>query len=172
MELVIYPANILRRRAALVPDPRSAALACREMLELMRTRDGIGLAAPQVGISGRFFVLGLPRDRDRVFINPEIIAAARRQSRSEESCLSLPGVTVEVPRYPWVDVRAWDETGEPFEIRARGLLARAIQHELDHLNGVLCIDRIDQKRRGRIERGIAARPEARDYGTTAGHSSR
>lgn len=171
MELVIYPADILRRRASLVPDPKSAAYACRGMLGIMRASDGIGLAAPQVGISGRFFVLGLPRDGDRVFINPEIAATSGRQVRSEESCLSLPGVTVEVPRAAWVDVRAWDETGEPFELRARGLLARAIQHELDHLNGVLCIDRIDQKRRERIERTIARRLEARSYGTTAGHSS-
>ena len=171
MELVIYPADILTRRAALVPDPKSVAFACREMLRLMRTRDGVGLAAPQVGVCARFFVLGLPRDRDRVFINPEIVATARRRVRSEESCLSLPGVTVEVPRYAWVDVRAWDETGESFELRARGLLARAIQHELDHLNGVLCIDRIDPKRRARIDRTIARRLEARSYGTTAGHSS-
>ncbi len=171
MELVIYPADILRRRAALVPDPKSAAFACGEMLELMRARDGIGLAAPQVGISGRFFVLGLPRDRDRVFINPVIAATSRRQVRSEESCLSLPGVTVDVPRFAWVDVRAWDDSGEQFELRARGLLARAIQHEVDHLNGVLCIDRIDQKRRERIERTMTRRVEARSYGTTAGHSS-
>ncbi len=156
MELVVYPAEILARRAVLVPDPASVASVAREMLELMRAHDGIGLAAPQVGIIRRFFVLGLQRERDLVFINPEIVAQSRRTVRSEESCLSLPDVTVDVFRSAWVDVRAWDELGEPFELRARGLLSRAIQHELDHLNGVLCIDRIDVKRRERITRRLEA----------------
>ncbi len=156
MKLVVYPAEILGRRAVLVPDAGSVAPVAEEMLELMRALDGIGLAAPQVGIGRRLFVLGLPRDRDRVFVNPEIVVRSRRTVRSEESCLSLPDVTVDVARAAWVDVRAWDERGEPFELRARGLLARAIQHEMDHLNGVLCIDRIDVKRRERITRRLEA----------------
>ncbi len=154
MELVLYPAEILGRRAALVPDPASVAVYTREMMRLMREREGIGLAAPQVGLSMRFFVLGVDRHSERVFVNPQIVRASRRTVRSEESCLSLPDVTVEVPRAAVIDVRAWDESGEPFEIRARGLAARAIQHELDHLNGVLCIDRIDTKRRERISRRL------------------
>jgi peptide deformylase len=141
-----------------------APLAPR-MLELMRERDGIGLAAPQVGVSARFFVLGLPRDRDRVFVNPRIVESSMRLVRSEESCLSLPGVTVEVERSAWVNVIAWDELGNQFELRARGLLARAIQHEIDHLDGVLCIDRIDAKRRARIARRLEAQ---RVYGTAPG----
>lgn len=155
MELVLFPADILRSRAALVPDPRTVSERARAMLGLMKAEGGIGLAAPQAGFSERFFVLGLPRDRDRVFVNPEIVDRSRRRIRSEESCLSLPGITVEVERSAWVDVLAWDEHGERFELRARGLLARAIQHELDHLNGVLCIDRIDAKWRERITRRLA-----------------
>ncbi len=168
MELQIYPAEILRVRASLVPDPAGVALFAREMVELMRARAGIGLAAPQAGIALRYFVLGLPRDRDRVFVNPEITERSRRRVRSEESCLSLPGITVEVDRSAWVDVRAWDEHGAPFELRARGLLARAIQHELDHLNGVLCIDHLDQKRRQRIADRLEAQ---KSYGTTTGTAS-
>ncbi len=156
MELVLYPAGVLERRAALVPDPSTVAPVAHEMVRLMRAQNGIGLAAPQVGLSMRFFVLGVDRDRERVFVNPRIVRKSRRTIRSEESCLSLPDVTVEVPRAAVIDVRAWDEHGEPFEMRARGLSARAIQHELDHLNGVLCIDRIDTKRRERITRRLEA----------------
>ncbi|MFW6293703.1 MAG: peptide deformylase [Spirochaetota bacterium] len=163
MELQIYPAEILRVRASLVPDPAGVAPFASAMIALMRAQGGIGLAAPQAGIRRRYFVLGLPRDRDRVFVNPEITDRSRRRVRSEESCLSLPGITVEVDRSAWVDVRAWDEHGDPFVLRARGLFARAIQHELDHLNGVLCIDRIDQKWRRRIADRLEAQ---KDYGTT------
>jgi peptide deformylase len=168
MELYTYPAEILKRRTILVVDPTSVAEAAGEMFELMRVSDGIGLAAPQVGIGQRFFVLKLPRDRERVLVNPEITWQSRRSVSSEESCLSLPGVSVEVERSARVKIRASDEHGEPFELSARGLLARAIQHELDHLNGVLCIDRIDMKRRHRIARRLEARNA---YGTAAGHTS-
>lgn len=168
MELYVYPAEILRRRASLVPDPVHVASRAREMLELMQANEGIGLAAPQAGFAERFFVLRLPRDRERVFVNPEIVERSRRQIRSEESCLSLPGISVDVRRSAWIDVRGWDASGSPFAIRARGLLARAIQHEIDHLNGVLCIDRIDPKRRERIVRCLEARTT---YGTEAGYSS-
>ena len=163
MELEIYPAEILRVRASLVPDPAGVAPFASAMLALMRSQGGIGLAAPQAGIAERYFVLGLPRDRDRVFVNPQIVVRSKRQIRSEESCLSLPGITVEVDRSAWVDVRAWDQHGEPFELRARGLLARAVQHEFDHLNGVLCIDHLDQKRRQRIADRLEAQ---KSYGTT------
>ncbi|MFP4114424.1 MAG: peptide deformylase [Spirochaetales bacterium] len=167
MEIQVYPAEILRRRASLVPDPSAVAIRAREMIELMLANDGIGLAAPQVGIAERFFVLRLPRDRERVFVNPEITERSRRTVRSDESCLSLPGISVDVERAARVNVRAWDEHGEPFELSARGLLARAIQHELDHLNGVLCIDRIDTKRRDRLIRRL----EAKSHGTTSGTPS-
>ena len=126
------------------------------MIGLMRRCGGIGLAAPQVESARRFFVLALPRDQERVFVNPQIVRRARRTMRSEECCLSLPDVTVEVDRWAWVEVSAWNEAGERFELRARGLLGRAIQHEMDHLDGVLCIDRIDPKRRERIARRLEA----------------
>ena len=168
MEVSVFPAELLFRTASLVPDPARVAPFAEAMYALMKREGGIGLAAPQAGISERYFVLGLPRDEKRVFVNPQITARSRREVRSEESCLSLPGVTVQVPRAAWVELRAWNEKGEPLELRARGLLARAIQHEVDHLDGVLCIDRIDPKRRERIVRRL----EAERYGTEVGHSSR
>ncbi|MFW5689638.1 MAG: peptide deformylase [Spirochaetota bacterium] len=167
MRLEIYPSDILSRTASLVPDPVRVAPYVDAMYELMKREGGIGLAAPQAGIGERFFVLGLPREGRRVFVNPEITERSRRRIQSEESCLSLPGVTVELDRWAWVEVHAWNERGEVVELRARGLLARAIQHELDHLNGVLCMDRIDRKRRERIVRRL----EAHAHGTAAGHSS-
>ena len=167
MEVSVFPAEVLFRTAALVPQPAAVAPLAEAMYVLMKREGGIGLAAPQAGISQRYFVLGLPHDTKRVYVNPQITERSRREVSSEESCLSLPGVTVQVPRAAWVEVRAWNEEGEPFELRARGLLARAIQHEVDHLDGVLCIDRIDPKRRERIVRRL----EAEKYGTEAGHTS-
>lgn len=162
MQLQIFPAEVLRKRAALVPDPVRVVPYVEPMLRIVKAQSGIGLAAPQIGLSERFFVLSLPGDRPRVMVNPDIVDHARRTVRSEEMCLSLPGVTVDVSRWTWVDLRFRDEHGSELELRARGLLGRAVQHEVDHLNGVLCIDHIDPKRRERIVRRLEA---LRTYGT-------
>jgi peptide deformylase len=127
MELYTYPAEILKRRTILVVDPTSVAEAAGEMFELMRVSDGIGLAAPQVGIGQRFFVLKLPRDRERVFVNPEITWQSRRSVSSEESCLSLPGVSVAVERSARVKIRASDEHGARSSERCA--LHRSNRHE-------------------------------------------
>ena len=116
-----------------------------EMFETMISADGVGLAAPQVGISKRFFVVISDNVR-RVFINPEIIKTSAENSEYEEGCLSLPGVSEKIVRPVKISVSAIDENGKRFVLDdADGLLARIIQHENDHLDGILYIDRGDEE---------------------------
>ncbi len=117
-----------------------------EMFETMVSANGVGLAAPQVGISKRFFVLMADDNVKRVFINPEIIKTSEELEDYDEGCLSIPGVTETIRRPASVSVTALNERGRRFTINdASGLLARIIQHENDHLNGILYIDRGDEE---------------------------
>ena len=117
-----------------------------EMFETMISADGVGLAAPQVGISKRFFVVISDDNVRRVFINPEIIKTSAENSEYEEGCLSLPGVSEKIVRPVKISVSAIDENGKRFVLDdVDGLLARIIQHENDHLNGILYIDRGDEE---------------------------
>jgi len=157
LSLRIYPDPVLRRKAAPVKEigPETLKLAER-MLEIMRDDRGIGLAAPQAGLSIRMFVVDVPPEEDgaepatgtvsttngpMVFINPRLEFEGPPE-KSEEGCLSLPDIRGEVLRPPVVAVRALDERGNEFTLRASGLLARCIQHETDHLDGVLIIDKM------------------------------
>jgi peptide deformylase len=121
-----------------------------EMFESMYVAQGIGLAAPQINISKRLTVIDTsfkkePKDK-LVLINPEVIETAGSQLE-EEGCLSLPDIREKVKRAARVKVRAQDENGEWFEVEGEELLARAMLHEIDHLNGVLFIDRISRLKR-------------------------
>lgn len=116
-----------------------------DMLETMYEADGVGLAAPQVGILKRLFVIDVYDDHGpRVFINPEILETTGSQV-GEEGCLSVPEVNEEVDRPNYVKVKATNEKGEEFILEAEELLARAICHENDHLNGVLFIDHVNKQ---------------------------
>jgi peptide deformylase len=113
------------------------------MFDTMAEADGIGLAAPQVGVSKRLFVVDTRRPGERmVFINPEIIETSQTQCALEEGCLSIPGMYYDIIRPEEIVVQAQDLSGKSFVKRASGMLARVIQHENDHLNGVLFIDRM------------------------------
>lgn len=137
------------------------ALLVDAMFETMTEADGVGLAAPQVGVSERLFVVDL-RDGNRwVFINPEIIATSEECVTAEEGCLSIPGVFSEVTRAARVTVQALNVKGRPFTVEAEGLFARAIQHELDHLNGVLFIDRLDKDEHDRAVQAFNRRNRKR-----------
>lgn len=112
----------------------------KDMIETMYHENGVGLAAPQVGILKRIFVVDIQDGfGHRVFINPEI-TEKKGKEMGAEGCLSLPGVTGEVERSYSIVVKALNEKGEEFTLEAEGFLARAIQHENDHLNGVLFTD--------------------------------
>lgn len=126
-----------------------------DMLETMYDAPGIGLAAIQVGVEQRILTIDLARKEDEekkpIFvINPEIIWVSPETSPYEEGCLSIPDFYEEVERPSRVKVRFQDATGKPVELEADGLLATALQHEIDHLNGVLFIDHISRLKRERI----------------------
>jgi peptide deformylase len=127
------------------------------MAETMYAAPGVGLAAPQVGVSERLIVLDV-RNREGTtglitLINPEIIEA-EGQVVEEEGCLSLPGITENVPRAVRIVVKGHDLDEREREIEAEGLLAVVLQHEIDHLEGILFIDRISRLKRGIIQRKI------------------
>jgi len=128
-----------------------------EMFDSMYAAQGIGLAAPQIAISQRITVIDVsfkknPEDKI-VLINPEIIEREGKQIE-EEGCLSLPEIREKVSRAEWVKVKAQDVTGKWFELEGDELLARAIQHEIDHLEGVLFIDRLSRLKRDLVIRRI------------------
>jgi peptide deformylase len=141
---------LLAKKSALVPDFNAdLRRLIEQMFETMGTR-GIGLAAVQVGEAIRLFITKAPRDQARVFINPDILETSIEEETLEEGCLSVPGLYTEMVRPASVRVQAWNERGRPFTITADGMLARVIQHELDHLNGILFVDRLESKRRKRL----------------------
>jgi peptide deformylase len=150
-----YGDPLLRRRAQAVDDVTPAIRRLVEdMTDTMYDEVGIGLAAPQVGASLRLLVIGDEAGRGvQALVNP-VIAEQGGSVLAEEGCLSLPGIFAEVTRAQWVKVEAQDLDGRPIALTARGLRARVFQHEIDHLDGVLFIDRLDPVTRDRIKRRI------------------
>ena len=143
----------LRKHSILVPDLNGTVhTLIEQMFESLREYKGIGLAAVQVGSLYRLFITEVGGDKPRVFVNPEILETSLEQASYEEGCLSIPGVEADVLRPQRVRVQAWNEKGRPFTLDAEDLRARVVQHEFDHLNGVLFIDRIDPKKRERLVR--------------------
>lgn len=138
LDLVILPDERLHRISSPVASINGElASYCDEMIETMHEGSGIGLAGVQVGRMENLFVVHVPDDHPRVFINPEIHGFSETLAPYEEGCLSIPGVYAEVHRPEAVQVRAWDQNGREFDLEADGILARVIQHEYDHLQGKL-----------------------------------
>ena len=167
LKLKMYGEAILRERALEVSEFTEAlADLVKEMFDVMYASHGIGVAAEQVGRTERVFVIDIPPESDvdakgnrlhpevnmpLVFINPVIEAHSVEMERGAEGCLSFPGMSGEIERWSEVDVAFCDETGVSHALHAKGLLARAIQHELDHLNGVLFIDRMSPVKKALLE---------------------
>lgn len=158
LNIRIYPDEALRRRSRAVKRAGDGerALAC-DMIDTMRAANGVGLAAPQVGVSKRIIVA---EDMENtkgalVFVNPVII---RRRGKSSfcEGCLSVPDITSEIIRPESIVVEALDIDGERIKIDTGGLLARVIQHEIDHLDGILFIDRVGFLKRRQILKKISS----------------
>lgn len=137
-----YPAPVLRKKAVKVKDPLAKDIQelIPQMAELMQKSNGMGLAAPQVGKSLRLCIVQ-EGGKLYVLINPQISARSRKKVFMEEGCLSFPGKFFPIERAEEVKVRFIDEAGMKKKIKASGLLARAFQHEIDHLDGALIIDR-------------------------------
>ena len=133
------------KRIAKVDD--SIRKTIREMLQTMYSANGIGLAAPQVGIHKQLIVIDIALDQpDKpplVLINPKITKFGNNVCNAEEGCLSIPGVYLDVTRPEEIEVSYKNEHGKPSKLKATGLLSRAIQHEMDHLNGVMFVDRVE-----------------------------
>lgn len=156
--IVKYPDPVLAKAGAPVTVfDASLKKLVEEMFESMYAAQGIGLAAPQIGLSQRLTVIDTsfkkePKDR-LVLINPEIVETEGKQFE-EEGCLSLPEIREKVQRAARVKVKAQNEKGEWFEVEGTELLARALQHEIDHLNGVLFIDHLSRLKRELVLRKI------------------
>lgn len=154
ISLVYHPDERLRHAAAPVEqiDGTTATLV-QQMIKLMNDERGIGLAGPQVGHMFRIFVVQVGNEEPQEFINPQIVGESLERGGYEEGCLSIPGVYAEVKRPLAITVEAVDRSGRPFRRDADGLLARVILHEYDHLEGVLFIDHLSERRRERVLRG-------------------
>lgn len=143
LDMVYFPDDPLTLKAAAVTafDKKLDELA-KSMIETMHSLKGVGLAAPQIGLAKRLFVFQEPEGPELCLVNPEILDMEGREE-GEEGCLSMPGIYAMVPRATRIRVRAQDVNGGPVEIEAENFLARIIQHETDHLDGVLFPSRLD-----------------------------
>jgi peptide deformylase len=156
----IYGDPVLRVKAADVTsfDDSLRALVT-DLFDTMKAYNGVGLAAPQVGVAQRVFVVEVPVDETRrerfAIVNP-VIESREGKETAEEGCLSMPGIYEDVTRAGIVRLRGFDENGKPFEKRVDGYLARAIQHESDHLDGVLFTDRLSPLKRQFLRRDLDA----------------
>ena len=157
-EVVKYPDPVLAKPGVPITvfDAKLKTLV-EEMFESMYAAQGIGLAAPQISISQRLTVIDCSFKKNPeekiVLINPEIIDREGKQVE-EEGCLSLPDIREKVQRAAWVKVKAQNVDGEWFEVEGEELLARAMQHEIDHLDGILFIDRLSRLKRDLVLRKI------------------
>ena len=115
-----------------------------DMVETMQQANGVGLAAPQVGVSLRVVVLQIPGEEPIVIINPKMVKRAGEREVTE-GCLSVPGYAGEIKRSVSVTVKGWDRQGKAIRLKATNLMAQALEHELDHLNGVLYIDHVESR---------------------------
>jgi peptide deformylase len=157
-----YPDKRLRELAKpVVKFDADLARLLEDMAETMYAAPGVGLAAPQIGVALRLFLIDVSTGEDvpsdlRIFINPQCIETAGEVCY-EEGCLSFPGIHEEIKRAERVKVRAQDGEGNVFELEAEGLLAIAIQHETDHLNGKLMVDHLSMLRRRLVHRSMMKR---------------
>jgi peptide deformylase len=156
--ILTYPNSILAATSTRVEDiTEKIRTLAQEMAETMYKEDGIGLAAPQVGENIRLVTVDIsgPSKREdlRILVNPEIVEK-RGTTESEEGCLSVVGYRAQVKRSAWAGIKALDLEGNPVEFEADELMAICLQHEIDHLNGVLFIDHISRLKRTLYDRKV------------------
>jgi peptide deformylase len=154
----VVPDPVLRRRARRITSiDSSVQQLVDDMIETLRAASGVGLAAPQVGVPLRVAVIGIPGEEVITLINPEIV---KRQGERviEEACLSVPGYKGEIKRSVCVKVKAQDRQGKHFRLKGEELLAQALEHEIDHLDGILYVDRVGPEKLWKLE------PESEEEG--------
>ena len=151
LDIVTLGNEVLRKTAAPVENiDGELASFIDQMHEALIRGKGIGLAAPQVGVEKRIYLCKPSGDRLWVFINPQIVMTSESLSTYEEGCLSIPGVYADVVRPSKITVQAYNTDGKPFTVEADNVLARVIQHEYDHLDGILFIDKLSERRREKL----------------------
>src|SRR3990172_6828113 len=171
LTIIKYPDPFLKTHAQRVESvDDSVRKLIDDMIETMYYARGIGLASVQVGDPRQVVVLDVPDEDENerakgknliALVNPEIVSS-EGETIYEEGCLSVPGVTADVERFSRLKVRALDREGRPFEVSAEGLFAIALQHEIDHIDGVLFIDRLSRLKREMIKRKIKKALEAEE----------
>jgi peptide deformylase len=167
-EIRVIGDPVLRERALEVTVfDRGLRKLAKRMIRIMHDAPGVGLAAPQVGVLQRLLVYNVDDD-PRVLVNPALDEFSEDIEEIDEGCLSLPGVTMPVSRPVSLRVRAVDADGEPLEFHADGLEARVIQHEYDHLEGVLIVDRTSRSARAAALRELRDREDAGLRGAVGG----
>jgi len=152
LDIITLPEPVLRKKARKVSQYNSELQALiDDMVETMRAAPGVGLAAPQVNVSLRVIVVEFGDEEDEVFppklyiiVNPELSKFSQEVVSGTEGCLSIPGFVGEVERSKTVVVKGYNRQGQPLKIKTKGWLARIFQHEVDHLDGILYIDRTDK----------------------------
>ncbi|HXL02231.1 MAG TPA: peptide deformylase [Candidatus Atribacteria bacterium] len=148
-EIKIYGSPVLREKAQPIEniDQKVWNLA-QDMKEIMHLAKGVGLAGNQVGVLWRIITFTNPEEqKDQALINPQIIHLSEDKEKDEEGCLSFPDIYDQVERAKKVVVKGWDLQGKEVTIEGEGLLARILQHEIDHLDGILFVDRLSPTRR-------------------------
>lgn len=154
LNIIKYPDSILRKNAKEIEkiddDIKNLIL---DMTETMQKYDGAGLAAPQVGVSKRIIIANDGKE-ELAIINPKIIKRSWRKEKDKEGCLSLPGLIVGIKRNKKIIVSGIDYSGGKIRREAKDLMARILQHEIDHLNGVLIIDRLNKKDKEKYEESL------------------
>ncbi len=134
--------SILRKKSLKIKEVNNdIQKLAKDMLETMIENNGVGLSACQIGKNIRIFIVPKELSRKWVFINPKIVKISQKTDVMKEGCLSLPGIFVPVKRAESIKIKALDENGKEFKLKAKKLLARVIQHEYDHFNGVLITDK-------------------------------
>lgn len=141
-KIILYPHKILKRVSEPIDFEKDDVKFLIEQLKstLSLTKNGVGLAGCQIGYPKRIFYVKT-EDFEKIFINPEIVNTSNKISYMDEGCLSLPGLYGKVPRFKKVIVKAFDENKKKFKLKTKGFLAQIIQHEIDHLNGILFIEK-------------------------------
>lgn len=162
MEIRTYGDPVLRGRAAPVKRiDEEARRTCQSMVEAMLRAKGMGIAAPQIGVSTRIIALDLDGTL-HILVNPELAETSEEDEEIEEGCLSVPGVEALVPRKRRAHLCGFTLDGEPVELEGEGVLARAFQHEIDHLNGVLFLDHLSPARRRSLLKEYARKKKERE----------
>ena len=156
LQIIIYGSPFLRKKSVEITENDNAALIAENLLNTLKNEGGLGLAGPQTGILKRIFIMDTSllakedssiKKIEKAIVNPEIVNLSEKKEYYNEGCLSIPGIYEDVLRSETIDVRYYDANFNLFEERLNGIEARIFQHEFDHLEGVLFIDRLSSLRR-------------------------